>query len=49
MKDYLEITDVKALEILDSRGNPTIQVEVILERRISRNSICTIRRIHRKF
>lgn len=48
MKDYLEITDVKALEILDSRGNPTIQVEVILERRISRNSICTIRRIHRK-
>lgn len=29
MKDYLEIEDVKALEILDSRGNPTIQVEVI--------------------
>ena len=31
MKDYLEITDVKALEILDSRGNPTIQVEVITD------------------
>jgi len=31
MKDYLEITDVKALEILDSRGNPTIQVEVTTE------------------
>jgi len=28
MKDYLEIADVKALEILDSRGNPTVQVEV---------------------
>ena len=31
MKEYLEIEDVKALEILDSRGNPTIQVEVVLE------------------
>ena len=31
MKDFLEIVDVKALEILDSRGNPTIQVEVVLE------------------
>ena len=29
MKDYLEIEDVKALEILDSRGNPTVQVEVM--------------------
>ena len=29
MKDYLEIDDVKALEILDSRGNPTVQVEVM--------------------
>lgn len=28
MKDYLEIEDVKAIEILDSRGNPTLQVEV---------------------
>lgn len=31
MKDFLEIADVQALEILDSRGNPTIQVEVITE------------------
>ena len=31
MKDYLGIEDVKALEVLDSRGNPTVQVEVILE------------------
>lgn len=31
MKNYLEIDVIKALEILDSRGNPTIQVEVITE------------------
>ena len=31
MKDYLEIEDVKALQVLDSRGNPTVQVEVVTE------------------
>ena len=31
MKDYLEIISVKAVEILDSRGNPTVRVEVITE------------------
>ncbi|NLL66656.1 MAG: phosphopyruvate hydratase [Clostridiaceae bacterium] len=31
MKQYLEIEDVFAREILDSRGNPTIEVEVIAE------------------
>lgn len=31
MKDFLEIVDVQALEILDSRGNPTIEVEVVTE------------------
>lgn len=31
MKDYLEIVSVKALEVLDSRGNPTIEVEVVTE------------------
>ncbi|MCL2044803.1 MAG: phosphopyruvate hydratase [Oscillospiraceae bacterium] len=31
MKDYLEILDVTAREILDSRGNPTVEVEVWLE------------------
>lgn len=31
MKDFLGIEEIKALEILDSRGNPTIQVEVITE------------------
>ena len=28
MKEYLEIEDVEALEVLDSRGNPTVQVTV---------------------
>lgn len=28
MKEYLEILDVEALEVLDSRGNPTVQVTV---------------------
>lgn len=31
MKDCLKIESVRALEILDSRGNPTIQVEVVTE------------------
>ena len=31
MKNCLEIEEVKALEILDSRGNPTVEVDVILE------------------
>ena len=34
MKDFLAIESIKALEILDSRGNPTIQVEVVTDRRI---------------
>ena len=31
MKDFLGIEEVKALEVIDSRGNPTVQVEVITE------------------
>ena len=31
MKDFLAIKDVKALEVLDSRGNPTVQVEVVVD------------------
>ena len=31
MKEYLTIENIEALEVLDSRGNPTVQVEVILE------------------
>ena len=30
MKGYLEIVDVKAREVLDSRANPTVEVEVIV-------------------
>jgi enolase len=30
-----KITDVKAMEILDSRGNPTVQVEIVLDYGIS--------------
>ena len=31
MKQYFEIVDVLAREILDSRGNPTVEVEVTLD------------------
>lgn len=31
MKGYIEILDVFAREVLDSRGNPTVEVEVVVE------------------
>lgn len=31
MKDYLGIEEINALEVFDSRGNPTVQVEVVTE------------------
>ncbi len=31
MRDYLAISKVHAMEVLDSRGNPTVQVEVVTE------------------
>ncbi len=31
MKNYIEITDVVARQVLDSRGNPTVEVEVVVE------------------
>lgn len=31
MKDYLAVKSVKAIEVFDSRGNPTVQVEVTTE------------------
>ena len=31
MKEYLGIESVRALEVIDSRGNPTVQVEVLTE------------------
>ena len=30
-KNYLEIASVEALEVMDSRGNPTVQVKVVTE------------------
>jgi len=48
MKDFLGIKNIEALEVLDSRGNPTVQVEVVTERRIFRDCYCPIRSINRK-
>ena len=31
MKEYIAIENIEAIEVLDSRGNPTVQVDVILE------------------
>jgi enolase len=31
MKQYIEIVDVLGREILDSRGNPTVEVEVTVD------------------
>ena len=31
MKQYIEIIDVLGREILDSRGNPTVEVEVFVD------------------
>ena len=31
MKKYVEITDILAREVMDSRGNPTVEVEVCVE------------------
>ena len=31
MKNYIEITDVVGRQVLDSRGNPTVEVEVVVE------------------
>lgn len=47
MKEYFEIVDVLGREILDSRGNPTVEVEVTLD-----NGRCgprggAVRRLHR--
>ena len=35
MKNFVEITDVMARQILDSRGNPTVEVEVVVENEYS--------------
>lgn len=49
MKDYLGIESIHAIEVFDSRGIPTVEVEVITEGGFSRQSNCTIWCINRKF
>ena len=39
MYKYLPITDVYAREILDSRGNPTIEVEVLAGDEVYRRAL----------
>ncbi len=39
MRDFLEIQEIKGLEVLDSRGNPTVQVEVITDGGFSAKAI----------
>ena len=39
MKQIIEIVDVVGREILDSRGNPTVEVEVFLEDGTDRKSV----------
>ena len=45
--NYLEIVDIQGREILDSRGNPTVEAEIT-----SPTAPCpglrTVRRIHRR-
>ena len=36
MKCYIEITDINAREVLDSRGNPTVEVEVVTDEGVGR-------------
>lgn len=40
MYKYLPITDVYAREILDSRGNPTIEVEVLAGDEFCGRAVC---------
>ena len=43
MKQYFEIVDVMAREILDSRGNPTVEVEVTLDDGTVGHEACELR------
>ncbi len=47
MKQMIEIVDVVGREILDSRGNPTVEVEVYLEDGTVGRACCSLRRFHR--
>ena len=46
MKEYFEIVDVLGREILDSRGNPTVEVEVTLDNGVVGRA-AAVRRLHR--
>ena len=41
------IVDVIAREILDSRGNPTVEADVLLESGVMGASCSTVRRVYR--
>ena len=43
------IIDVYGREVLDSRGNPTVEVEVVLEDGAVRPRGGSLRRFHRRF
>lgn len=49
MKEYLSIESIHALQVIDSRGNPTVQVEVIAEGGFLRSCNGAIRGINWKF
>ena len=47
MKQMIEIVDVLGREILDSRGNPTVEVEIYPGRRHRGSGRCALWRLHR--
>jgi len=49
MKDYLGIETVHAIQVLDSRGFPTVQVEVVTEAGFSGVALVPSRSFNRSF
>ena len=43
----MKIAEIKGREILDSRGNPTVEVDVILESGIMGRGLCPIGCVNR--
>ena len=43
----MKIAKIKGREILDSRGNPTVEVDVTLESGIMGRAFCSVGCIHR--
>ena len=46
--DMTEIIAIRAREVLDSRGNPTVEADVILESGAHGPRHCAFRRFHRR-